>query len=147
MKEFFAHGITAKLILLFQDTQLHHLAWPESPHTFIHSTPAVIEMLLDSVCVYWQFAYTPKPIIEDFHSLHVARDCILTVHALYKWHLAPTIHYMTNHAIIDAEIDGTAYTTLQEGVEHYNKEDKQESCVTLKGSHIATVRDRCSVGW
>jgi len=134
MKEFFQYQLHTLIPPIFDTQHLHHLTWPCTPHSFVRSTSAIVTILLDSVCVYKDFAYTPLPTPEDFHSIHVARDCILSIHAHFKWRLAPTTHYMTNHAILEAEEDGTAYNTLQEGVEHKNQDDKHEARVTVKGS-------------
>ena len=98
-------------------------------------------MLLDSVRVYKDFAYTPYPLPADYNSLYVARDCILSVHALFKWRLAPTTHYMTNHAITEAKLDESAYITLQEGVEHKNQEDKHEARVTMKNTYTLPTHE------
>ena len=100
-------------------------------------------MLLDSINTYYNFAYTVSPSTDDFKCLHVARDCILSCHALWKWRLAPTTHYLTNHAIIDAETDKTGYSTLQEGVEHLNHEDKVTYRVTFASPTTVNVAESC----
>lgn len=141
MKEFFQYQLHSSIPSIFDTQHLHHLHWPCTPHTFVRSTSAIVAMALDSVQVYKDFAYTPKPTPEDFHSIHVARDCILSIHSHFKWRLAPTTHYLTNHAILEAEEDGTAYNTLQEGVEHKNQEDLHEAHVTMKGTYIYATHE------
>jgi hypothetical protein len=42
----------------------------------------------------------------------------------WKWKITSTAHYLTNHAVIDAEYDRTAYNILQEEVQHLNHQDK-----------------------
>lgn len=98
-----------------------------------------VVMLFDSIGVFYQFAYTPHPTPHDFTFLWISRTAILSFHAAHKWHLAPTTHYLTNHAILDAERDQTAYNTLQEGVEHINQEIKAEDKITFvsaRAKHI-----------
>ena len=141
MKEFFALHLHKQLHPLYSQTQLYHLSWPVEPHSFMHTTSNVVAMLLDNVRVYYEFAYTHTPTDDDYCSLLVARDCILAVHALFKWRLAPTTHYLTNHAITDAQTDDTAYNTLQEGVKHKNKYDIAERTVTMQGCYIAPTHE------
>jgi hypothetical protein len=141
MKQFFHLKLHHTIPQAFSQHDLHHLPWLMEPHTFIRSTSNTIAMLLDSVRTYFEFAYMPLPSSQDFKLLNIARNCILSVHACFGWRLAPTTHYMTNHAIKDAERDGTAYHTLQEGVEHGNQEDKHEARVTFKGSYYGEMNE------
>jgi hypothetical protein len=134
MKQFFHLNLHQIIPQAFSQHDLHHLIWYSQPHTYIRSTYQIVALLLDSANTYLEFAYTPFPSPYDFNILCIARHCILSIHALFGWRLAPTTHYMTNHAIMDVERDGTAYHTLQEAVEYGNKEDKHEARVTFKGS-------------
>jgi len=134
MKDFFDSKYHLGIGPLFhKDNQQHELSWNQQPHTFILSTPKMYTLLFDSIRVFKEFSYTPFPSPSHYQCLHTARDCILSIYAYHKWRLAPTTHYLTSHAIVDAEFDGTAYSTLAEGVECKNRDDKKDGRVTFKG--------------
>lgn len=138
MNDFFAQQLHIKLPLLFITAQhTYILTWPRTPTRFHLQTSQVVEMLLDSIHIYKQFAYTPTPNKHNFATLRVARDCIVSCHVLFAWRIMPTTHHLTNHAITDAEYDGTAYITLQEGVENNNQEVHKAGRVAFKGPYTA----------
>jgi hypothetical protein len=125
MKAFFSSTLSSQLTNIFKSiSSHHHLLWPDSP-SFILTTFEVVEMLFDSLATFYHFAYTISPTSEDFTHLLTARNCLLSCYALFKWRIPPTTHYLTNHGILHAETDGTAYNTLQEGAEHLNHCDKE----------------------
>lgn len=140
MKQFFHDSLQLVLPTLFALLENPpNFPWPKKqPLRLSHMEAAI--MLFDSIYVFYQFAYTPNPTQEDFLMLHIARTAILSVHAAYKWFVAPTTHYLLTHGILDAETDKTAYNTLQEGVEHVNQEIKAENKVTFiskEAEHIS----------
>lgn len=100
-------------------------------------------MVFDSIHTFYCFAYTRYPTAIHFEKLHLARDCYLSGYHSFKFCLASTFHYMMNHAVLDAEIDHTAYYTLQEGVEHINHEIKEDSQVTFDAVHTSVI-ESCS---
>lgn len=82
-----------------------------------------------------------SPIKKDFNVLYFARDCLLAVCAHLKWQQVPTFHYMTNHAILDTEVDKSAYHILQEGPKHHHKSDRRQAANTLHHSTISTTQE------
>lgn len=135
MKHFFDSALYKKLSPLYLTTQvIHTLLWPTTPHTFPLTSSQAVAMLLDSCNIFYRFAYTKAPTPHDFAVLHAARACILSCHHTWRWRIAPTTHFLTNHAILDAENDKSAYDTVQEGVEHANHDDKEESRITFKAA-------------
>lgn len=125
MKLFFSKNISSLLIPLYSTRDTNPFPWPYSPYSLLLSTSDAITMLLDSITTFFHFAYTISPLPNDFKCLRVARNAILSCYAFWNWRISPTSHYLYNHAIIDAETDGSAYHTLQEGVEHANSLDKR----------------------
>ena len=126
MKSFFSHDISTQLVPLYQvHEKLHSLRWPYPPYSFVLTTSQVVKMLFDSITTFYNFAYTHLPSKSDFQCVRVARNCTLSIYHHFHWKQQPTLHYMLSHGILDAETDGTAYNTLQEGVEHINSQDKR----------------------
>jgi len=83
--------------------------------------------LLDACRTYYRFAYTEAPAAGDYASLEAARDAMLAVmHALNR-PLTATTHYMTNHFVEFARLDGSAYHTLQEGAESHHQDDRRSA--------------------
>ena len=109
VKSFIRLSLCDDIALLFDPKNELELHWPVAPLLF-HLSPRNAElMLLSSVCVYQQFAYTPFPIPFDFNSLWAARHAILSYYAFNRLPLKPSMHFMLNEAIEFATIDGTAY--------------------------------------
>lgn len=126
MKAFFSHKTYLQLVPLFKPHErLHTLLWPTTPHSFHLTTSQAVHMLFDSYDTYYNFGYTVAPVPVDFHNIHAARNGILSCYHSWEVQLQPTTHYLTCHTILDAEKDGTTYFTIQEGVEHLNKMDKE----------------------
>lgn len=142
MKEFFRRNLHKEVSQLFvHPCKLHKLAWPTTPHSFWLTTAQVVEMGLDSIRVYKQYVYKQHPSTYDYNSLLIARDCILTTHAHFKWPQAPTTHFLTNHSLHDFGEDGTAFHTLQEGTEAQNRDDKAIGREAFKADATVTMHE------
>ncbi len=140
MKTFFNLHFEENLYPLFTKIETTHLVpWPETPYSFPLTTSQALHMLFDSLYIFYHFAYTQHPTKHDFTILYTARHCILACHFIWDWWIAPSVHFMLSHAILDAEIDKTAYTTLQEGVEHTNHEQKEELRITYKATTTPNI--------
>lgn len=140
MKEFFHKELHKELADLYPSIQYHTIPWEGNVSKVDKTFQEIAILLLDSVRVYYKFAYSAWPSDEDFLSLLIARRGVLAVHAAFKWDLKPTVHYMTNHAIIWAQQDKTAYHTLQEGVEHKHQVDAKDSQTTYKATSSQTTK-------
>eukprot|EP01112_Ceratiomyxa_fruticulosa_P001819 TRINITY_DN1198_c0_g2_i13.p1 TRINITY_DN1198_c0_g2~~TRINITY_DN1198_c0_g2_i13.p1 ORF type:complete len:157 (-),score=32.88 TRINITY_DN1198_c0_g2_i13:260-730(-) len=129
MKNFFQQELHHKIAAAFDDHITVTFEFPlPLPHTHITLTQyQVVFLLFDCLRFYRDFAYTPYPLKEDFDNLQHVRNTLLSIYNYFEWPLTPTTHFMTNEAIFFAIIDGTAYNTVQEGVEHKNFDDKVES--------------------
>ncbi len=133
MKLFYGLNLYHEIASLFKSIPTTSLfIWPTTPHTFPLSLFEAVTMLLDSCHNFFKFAYTQLPSSVNFDIICVSRNCVLTCHHQWNWLQAPTTHYATTHAIEDAKIDGTAYITLQEGVEAANHDDKEEFRIAFK---------------
>jgi len=143
MKKFFAFKKTDELQALYQDLTEYQLPWEEEALHIHRTVNQMVAMLLDSIRVFYQFAYTPWPQPRDLSTLLIARRCILSVSAFHQWQLEPTVHYMTSHAIDFVKEDMTSYSTLQEAVEHQNFTDKQDSKTTMKFLSSGNERQSC----
>lgn len=103
---------------------------------WFYSYVQMVEMVLDSIRVYKEFAYTKWPTEEHYAVLDQARHALLSTYASQKWKLTPTTYFMNSHAIEFAVEDGTGYFTLQEGVEIEHCGDKLDLDHTFKGNQI-----------
>jgi hypothetical protein len=137
MKKFFELDMHLTLPPLLDQHTLQPFPTPSRTQMY---TPCLgLALGLDAIRYYNDYAYKPRPTVEETQQLHEARTRVLSLYAGNKWPLTPTLHFMTNEAIILAEQDGTAYNTLQEGVEHENYFDKVLSRNTLRSSeHVYT---------
>jgi hypothetical protein len=99
------------------------------------TTADAVGMLLDAIRCYHDFAYVPVPARSAFASLKLAAIAYQSVFAAFKKALAPTGHFMCTHAVEFAQIDGTAFHTLQEGTKHKNKIDISYSKHTIGPNH------------
>lgn len=132
MKFFFQHKLHELLAPLFTNNQHpHSLPW-NGPYIFSITTQQMIFTLLDSIRVYYHFGYTLFPNPQNFDMLLLARNTIVSVHAYNEWQLEPSLHWMLNEGIEYAKEDGTAFHTLQEGVEHSHVDDKKARFGTMK---------------
>jgi hypothetical protein len=140
MKLFYAKHLDVSFIGLFQ-TFKHpvQLQWPGYVDGYTLTFNQMVDMFIDAIRVYKEFAYTPWPTSMDVMVLEQARSVVLSIYAAHQWTPEITTHYMTSHAIEFVKLDGTAYFTLQEGVEHANYVDKQDIECTFKGTSIATT--------
>jgi hypothetical protein len=143
MKTFFSRHLDIDIASLYDDEVLLDIKWPEEVEEFQLTTKKIVEMLLDAVRAYKDFAYTLHPTNEDFHVLWQARTVILSVYWVYGFPLKPTMHFMLNEALCLAWLDGTAYITLQEGAEHKNADDKEDKRNTMKKTVIDTTGESC----
>jgi hypothetical protein len=107
----------------FQAVRLPPLPWPDPPLELQLTTVQIVDTYFDAVRCFHDFAYTRKPSPAAFRSVKQAAVVYLAVFAATERALPPTSHFMCTHAIHFAELDGTAYHTLQEGTEHKNKLD------------------------
>lgn len=87
----------------------------------------VVLMLLACVVVIKDFAYAQWPSRHSFAVLWRARNALLGIYAASDLPLAATEHFLFNHAIELALHDRTAYVTLQEGMEHKHKVDRDDA--------------------
>lgn len=90
-----------------------------------------IHRLLDSIRVFYEFAYREVPHNSDLDVLWSARNAYLGVFCALEWDLTPTAHYMTNHFIHFAKDDGSAHHLLQEGTEHHHHDDRVDLNTTV----------------
>lgn len=143
MKAFFSLHLVEEIWNLFQSYDKFYLVPWVSEQQIYHfkfmEVYQIVGMVLDSIRVYFDFAYKQHPTIEDFSILHMARQCILAGYATFHWSMEPTTHYMMNTFLWFAHQDGSSYHCLQEGAEHKNKQDKQDSHQTM--GHIRRKQD------
>jgi hypothetical protein len=143
VKKFLSLQLSNNIASLFDDEEVLEFKWPEQPRTLHLTTKQMVEMLLDAIRAYQQFAYTLHPTDEHFHIVWQARTVVLSVYWRYALPLKPTMHFMLNEALFLAWLDGTAYITLQEGAEHKNADDKEDKRNTMKNTLIATTGESC----
>lgn len=137
MKRFFTLRLQVPLSQVFElSCQIYQLKWNVEPFSFLLTYNKIVEMLLDSVRVYKEFAYKEHPDLADLQCLLIARTAILSVHARFHWWLAPTTHFLTNHSIDDIREDRTGYHTLQEGPEANNRYDRTQGRTTFTGDAL-----------
>ena len=104
---------------------------------------ALVTRLLGACRAYHTFSYTILPPYPLYCALLNARDDILSVFAHFHRRLPPTTHWLTTHFIHFVRLDGTAYTTLQEGPEHHHKIDERNAHITYTaacGNHMPFTR-------
>ncbi len=119
---------------IFDNTDSREIPWPVGParvRMFTLSSRALVTMLLDAVRCFHDFAYARTPAAGAFRSLTQAAIAYQAAFAAFKKPLTPTGHFMCTHAVQFAEIDRTAFHTLQEGAEHKNKVDIGHSKHTI----------------
>jgi hypothetical protein len=125
-KKMIRTGIAAEVSKLYSNTDKRTLTWPVAPKEWQVTEQQAALAVLDAIRVFHDFAYTKWPSAQAYEALWEARNGLLSVYAANKWQLTPTIHFMTNEAIDLAKMDGTAYFSLQESIEHQNKVDKRD---------------------
>ena len=125
-KKLIRSGSMVELSKLFSNTDNQLLKWPLAPLEKQVTEAQMALLALDAVRVFHDFAYTKWPSTQAYEAIWEARNALLSVYAANKWELTPTIHFMTNEAIELAKMDGTAYFSLQESIEHQNKVDKRD---------------------
>ena len=141
MKAFFACGLHTSLPRLYDKPPLNKLTQYPTPSKFptLASFATMLEFALDAFRYYYDLAYKQKPTQPEIDHIWHARDRILSLYAGKSWRIAPTLHYLTNEAIHYLLIDHSAYSTLQEGVEHANLDDMVLSTHTLQSAqHFVT---------
>jgi hypothetical protein len=142
-KAFFAKHIQEQLVDLFRRCRgIYDIPWPGQETRLKLPTWKVVALLLDSVRIYQEFAYTEWPTPTDFETLET-RTGLLAVYAGMKWRLKPTIHFTTNEALDFAREDGTMYHTLNEGAEAAHKELKEMASNSMKNIPITQTGEMC----
>jgi len=125
------------LIDYFIETQVRAPFWPTNRSGGYQSLnltcTQTVRLLLFSIRCFFLFAYSRWPSACSFAALWRARTALLGIHAANSWSVQPATHYMTNHAIEYAIVDGTAYLTLNEAVEAKNHQDKTEAFYSSHG--------------
>jgi hypothetical protein len=143
-KAFFHRKMQDQLIDLFREIRgIYDLPWPNRSQRVKLPLWKVVALLLDSLRVYKDFAYTEWPTAADFEALESARVGLLAVWAGMKWRMKPTIHYMTNEGVAFAHLDGTMYHTLNEAPENEHKEVKQMASNSMKNIATVQTNDNC----
>ena len=139
MKRFFSDRSNITDVATLYSTDL--LCVPLPSGGVIHLPRCVaIHRLLDSIRVFYEFAYREQPHDNDINVLWSARHAYLGVFCALEWDLTPTAHYMTNHFIHFATNDGSAHHLLQEGTEHHHHDDRVDLATTV-GRGIAWNTD------
>lgn len=93
--------------------------------TTYYTYSKLFHIALVSLASYLYFAYTPSPTATFFNLLDAASKGLKFVFAQLPLRPTITFHFLTTHAVLFAKEDGTAYTTLQEGVEAKNKQTRK----------------------
>lgn len=121
-----------RLGALFGGVAVNRPLWPDGLPVSMSPT-VIIRTVLFSLRAYYEFAYTPWPTHVAFRTLWKARTFLLGFLAAHSWMLAPTVHFMLNHAVVDAVRDRTAFFALNEAIEAENHVDKVEANTTVHG--------------
>jgi hypothetical protein len=122
-------------------SQVKPILWPDEPNSLVLPLFQQFEMVIDAIRVYHDFAYRKHPQRQDFITLWHARTVILGFWAANQLFLPPVMHFMTNEGIAFAVQDNTAYTTLQEAIEHQNSIDKADMEFTNGQNSVGIVSD------
>ena len=127
------------LSVLFIDIRPIALPWPNEGDVQEMEGMEAVALFLDAIRVFFAFAYTPRPSESAFRTQEKAAIAYRAFFAAWKQSLPPTAHFMCTHAVMFSKLDGTAYHTLQEGVEHANKIDRCVSRRTFGPNRIAAT--------
>ncbi len=131
-KFFWAKEVDRSIVDLLSKFSVNRYSFKLPDGSFTsYSTRALLDLVFSSLRCYYKFAYLKRPSPSQFHSLLLARQSLCMVLAHFRCPLAPTLFYALNHAVEFAVLDGTAYFTLQEGVEHANRDLKRSAEITL----------------
>jgi len=117
------HQDDAVVALFAGTTEEYRLLQPDGLQIVV-TRQEMARRTLSACRAYWTFSRLRQPGPPDFTMLLQARDALLSIAHAVRAPLAPTTHYMTSHFVDFAELDGTAYTLLQEGAEHHHKTDR-----------------------
>jgi hypothetical protein len=129
-KNFLETGI-ASLFFKHESPVFHYV----SPTGLVYQLDPsnIVKVGLAAIGVYLCFAYTFAPDRSQFRLIEAAATALKWMYHVLQWNIVPTFHFLTTHAVEFAQIDGTAYFTLQEGTENKNQEIKALAESTFKG--------------